>query len=81
MVRYYISPHFNDNIVCFIAFLGVFSTKNGYQKNTKKFRNPGPTPLIWYSFKPLHQIGLIMVGRDSFDNAHPQGRDDITWGD
>ena len=26
----------NDTIICFMAFLDVFSTKNGYQKNTKK---------------------------------------------
>ena len=25
----------NDNIICFIAFLDVFSTKNGYQKTQK----------------------------------------------
>ena len=25
----------NDNIICFIAFLDVFSKKNGYQTNTK----------------------------------------------
>ena len=31
----------NDNIICFIAFLDVFTTKNIYQKNTK---NLGPPP-------------------------------------
>ena len=31
MVRYNISLHLNDNIICFIAFLDVFSTTNGFR--------------------------------------------------
>ena len=32
----------NDSITCFIAFLNVFSTKNGYQKKHKKLGLPPP---------------------------------------
>ena len=36
----------NDNITCFMAFLDIFSTKNGYQKNKKLgLPNPAPPPL------------------------------------
>ena len=42
----------NDNIICSIAFLDAFSTKNGYQKNTKKDSRthpfPPPPPLVPY---------------------------------
>ena len=35
----------NDNSICFIAFLGVFSTKMINQKKNTKNRNPGRPPL------------------------------------
>ena len=42
----------NDNIICFIVCLDVFSAKNGYQKNTKKIRTPGPPPSPYLGLIP-----------------------------
>ena len=48
-----ISPFIlNDNIICFIAFLDVFSTKNGFQKNTKKSGLPDPLPPPYLALSP-----------------------------
>ena len=53
----------NDNIICFIAFLDVFSTKNGYQKHTHKksdSRIP-PPPYLGLSTKKKHLLWLPLV--------------------
>ena len=42
MVRCNISLDLNDNIICFIAFVDVFGTKNGYQKTQKNIGLPDP---------------------------------------
>ena len=40
----------NDNIICFIAFLDVFSTQNGYQKTQKIGVYLGLSPTFYHFF-------------------------------
>ena len=59
------TSHFiiNDNIIWLLAFLDVFSTKNGYQKKHKNLRLPDP-PTLYLGLSPnfyhfFHPFPLI----------------------
>ena len=58
----------NDNIICFIAFLDVFSTKNDYQKTQKKLESRTPPPYL-RNFPKFYQSFLPTSLREPFKNV------------
>ena len=62
-----------DNIICSIAFLDVFSTKNAYQKNTKKLGLPNPPPTYFGpSPKFLHFLSASLTTNTPVGPAVPE---------
>ena len=43
-----------DGILCFVAFLDVFSTEKWLPKPPQKIRTPGPPPYLGLSHKKYH---------------------------